>query len=173
MSETESSEYDDEDLSRPPRKAQTPVKQAVSIVKKEQGQEDETQDEEDIQELSPSQFRRDLKRKQEHTPPRDKKTNYAAIVRRSPNDGKRWFVCSAYRVTDGEKIVWSEAEEIAQITKRRLQKRAAAPPPPKRRKKISATTGVGVRRRVTAPARPRSLALHLGDLLKFTFPDFS
>jgi DNA excision repair protein ERCC-6-like 2 len=74
-------------------------------------------------------------------------------------------VYSAYRVIDGEKIVWSEAEEAAlQTTKRRFQKRptATAPPPPKRRKKISSTTGVGIRRRVTAPARPRSLALNLG-----------
>ena len=68
--------------------------------------------------------------------------------------------------TEGEKIEWSEAEESAITTKRLLAKRSA-PPPPKRRKKISSTTGVGVRRRVTAPPRPRALALNLGIHLKY------
>ena len=41
MSETESSEYDDEDLSRPPRKIQTPLKPSVA-VKTEEIEADET-----------------------------------------------------------------------------------------------------------------------------------
>jgi hypothetical protein len=93
MSETESSEFDDEDLSAPPRNIQTPVKTSRTVKTQDVKQQDETQDEEDIQELSPSQFRsHSLKRKQEQTPPRDKKTDYAAIVRRSPNNG-RYILC--------------------------------------------------------------------------------
>jgi hypothetical protein len=90
MSETESSEYDDEDLSRPPRKMQTPLKPSV-VVKRQDVEGDETEDEEDVQELSPSQFQQSLKRKQQQTSPQEKNTNYAAIVRRSPNDGKDDF----------------------------------------------------------------------------------
>ena len=79
-----------------------------------------------------------------------------------------YSVVGANCPAEGEKIVWSEAEESARTSKRRLQIRskAAALPPAKRRKKISSTTGVGVRRRVTAPPRPRALALNLGIPLK-------
>ena len=87
---------------------------------------------------------------------------------------KMIFVFNTYGVTDGEKIVWSEAEDAPPPIKRRTQKRSAAPPPPpKRRKKNSSTTGVGVRRRVTAPARPRTLALHLGTFQKNVSLTFS
>ena len=54
---------------------------------------DETQDEEDVQELSPSQFKQSLKQKQQKTPPRQKNTNYSAIVRRSPNDDGKDDFC--------------------------------------------------------------------------------
>jgi hypothetical protein len=90
MSETEDSEYDDEDLSAPPRKMQTPLKSSDALKRDVDG--DETQDEEDVQELSPSQFKQTLKRKQQQTPPR-KNTNYAAIVRRSPNDDGKIIFC--------------------------------------------------------------------------------
>jgi hypothetical protein len=91
MSETEDSEYDDEDLSAPPRKMQIPLKPSDAL-KREHVEADETQDEEDVQELSPSQFKQTLKRKEQQTPPR-KNTNYAAIVRRSPNDDGKMIFC--------------------------------------------------------------------------------
>lgn len=93
MSETED-DFDDEDLSAPPRRTHIPIRPSAKTEQEADG--DETQDEEeDVQELSPSQFRKEgLMRKQE-TPATEKpKTNYAAIVRRSPNDSKYAVFCS-------------------------------------------------------------------------------
>ena len=93
MSETED-DFDDEDLSAPLRRIHIPIRPSVKTENEAHG--DETQDEEeDVQELSGSQFRKEgLMRKQE-TPTREKtNTDYAAIVRRSPKDGKQAQFCS-------------------------------------------------------------------------------
>jgi len=90
MSDTED-DFDDEDLSAPPRHIHNPVKPSVVAVKTQDAEADETQDEEeeDLLELSPSQFRTTLKRKKgERLTPQKNTTVYAAIVRRSPKDGK-------------------------------------------------------------------------------------
>ena len=90
MSETEDdSDYDEEDLDAPPRKTDVPVKASVVALKVADAIDDEeTQDEEDVQELSASQFRREVQHKHE-MPLRGRNVDYAAIVRRSSNNGSQ------------------------------------------------------------------------------------
>jgi hypothetical protein len=84
MSDTD---FDDEDLSAPPKKHIVQITETAKDGAVEYDSADETADEE-IQELSPDEYRTSLKRKHGSTPsPLRKVDKYSPIVRRQAHQG--------------------------------------------------------------------------------------
>jgi hypothetical protein len=161
MSETDFDEddFDDEDLSAPPKKHKTIMKEEETLKK----EASETEDEEEVQELSPNEYHTLVKQKQENVSPKVDK--YSPIVRRQQHLGNHIRGWSPIlTAVDGERIVWDEADEgiISTPTKR---KKPTPLLPAKRRKKTSTLTGVGriQRRAARVPARPKNHTLNLGN----------
>jgi hypothetical protein len=149
-------DFDDEDLSAPPRKHKTIMKEEETLK-----EASETEDE-DVQELSPNEYYTSVKQKQENVSPKVNK--YSPIVRRQQNLGNHIMDWSPILIVDGERIVWDEADEgiVNTPTKR---KKPTPLLPAKRQKKTSKLTGVGkIQRKVSrVPARSRNRTLNLGN----------
>jgi hypothetical protein len=98
------SDFDDEDLSAPPKKKPTIKKEtdvktmtmtmtATATETAAAELNDDTMDDEEIEELSPDQYRTSVKRKQDSLSP--KMDKYASMVKRKTYQGTFWYVvCS-------------------------------------------------------------------------------
>jgi SNF2 family DNA or RNA helicase len=159
----EDDDYDEEeeDLSAPPKRGKNP-----SVCDEKDADDDTVEDEDEIQEISLDQYRSSMKRKRDGS-------CLPASVQKSPkrpegNTGSTISKSGGILKLDGEKLVWSEAEEAADISKDRIKnrKQSSLPARQARKKKMSTTTGVGRRRRGgVIQHRPRNRLLNLGTSL--------
>ena len=159
MSQT-GSDYDDEDLSAPPKKAKKSKNVSEAANRRNldiPGDDDDTLDEE-LEQTFLVPPRSSVKRKQDDF---SGEIPASAINTHEKDDGVSYLNCAN---EDGDKLVWLEAEEAAVATQERVKRRQISTlqkPTRQGRSRKPPSTGVGINPRGTR-RRPKSRPLNLG-----------